>query len=124
MKQPPGTRVLVVEDDTDVRVCLAALLRHEGYDVSEVATGIAARELIRDEPPDVVILDLGLPLLNGTELLASLEDPPPVVVYSAFEYVDQDEVHRRFGDKVSAFLRKPIHPQVLLAAVADAAHSR
>jgi CheY-like chemotaxis protein len=118
-----STRVLVVEDDADVRSSLSEVLRQEGYYVAEAADGATARELLSEQSFDVVTLDLRLPVLNGVELLASQEKPPPVVVLSAFSYFDQEEVQRRFGNKVSAFLRKPATPRLVLAAVAEAARA-
>ena len=115
--------VLVVEDDADVRASLAELLAQEGYEVFEAADGAAARELLADRPFDVMTLDLRLPVLSGPDLLAALDDPPPVIIFSAFSYFDQDAVQKRFAGKVSAFLRKPSSPESLLEAVAHAVAS-
>jgi DNA-binding response OmpR family regulator len=113
----------VVEDDADVRTSLSEVLRQQGYQVVEAADGAAARELLAEQTFDVVTLDLRLPVLNGVELLASQEKPPPVVVLSAFSYFDQSDVQRRFGNQVSAFLRKPAAPRLVLAAIAEAARA-
>jgi CheY-like chemotaxis protein len=116
-------RILVVEDDVDVRASLAELLGQDGYEVFEAPDGAAARALLAAHDFDLMTLDLRLPVLSGPELLASLPNPPPVIVFSAFSYFDQDAVQERFAGKVSAFLRKPSSPESLLAAVADAVAS-
>src|SRR6185369_12307062 len=63
------TRVLVVEDDADMRGLIADLLSHEGYRVEEAVTGIDALEKTRssEHPPDVILLDLNLPMMDGWE---------------------------------------------------------
>jgi len=116
-------RILVVEDDVDVRGSLVELLAQSGYEVFEAADGAAARMLLTEHDVDLMTLDLRLPVMSGPELLASLPKPPPVIVFSAFSYFDQAAVQERFSGKVSAFLRKPSTPESLLAAVAQAVAS-
>ena len=111
--------VLVVEDDEAVRQTTAELLRTEGYGVIEAADGIEGLERLREESFDLVLLDLHLPRLDGIGVLDAMEDPPAVIVVSAFEYFDEDAMNSRFESKVFAFLQKPIPPQRLLSVVAD-----
>ena len=117
------TKVLVVEDDAEVRTSLSELLRSRGYLVREVSDGLTARELLTEESFDAVTLDLKIPGIDGSELLASLDDPPPVVVYSAFSFFDQRKVLAALKGRVTRILRKPAPPQALLQAVADAVTS-
>jgi CheY-like chemotaxis protein len=63
--QPTVTRVLVVDDNADASQTLAALLRHVGYQVSLAATGPRAIEVAEEFQPDVVLLDIGLPGMDG-----------------------------------------------------------
>ncbi|GAA5140792.1 response regulator [Nocardioides marinquilinus] len=82
----PGTgRVLVVEDDPALRRALAINLRAHGWDVVTAADGRAALDAAATEHPDVVVLDLGLPDLDGTEVIEGLRGwtTVPVVVLSA-----------------------------------------
>ena len=111
--------VLVVEDDIDLRSSLVEILRNAGYDAVEAENGLVARNVLRARPVDVIILDLRLPEVDGPGLLAELDDPPPVVVLSAFLAYDQDEVCRRLAGKVATFIRKPSPPHVVLAAIDD-----
>jgi DNA-binding response OmpR family regulator len=66
--------VLIVEDDEDIRADLAAILRIKGFDVSDVANGREALELMVDRGvPCVILLDLMMPVMNGWELRAALK---------------------------------------------------
>jgi len=112
--------VLVVEDDPGVRESTAALLRETGYSVTEAVDGVDGLQRLCDESFDVVILDLRLPRLDGPDMLDLLDDPPPVVVFSAFEYFNENEMRQRFGPKVFAYLQKPVPPGRVLAVVAEA----
>jgi DNA-binding response OmpR family regulator len=67
---PP--RVLIVDDDRDVRTALAGVLAQEGYVVETAADGRQALAMLRAERPDLILLDLVLPAMNGFELLAEL----------------------------------------------------
>ena len=116
---PPDTRaVLVVDDRHAVRTSVAAVLRSEGYKVTEATDGEDALLLLKSERFDAMVLDLRMPLIGGTLLLVAVPDPPPTVVLSATQmtYVDRAVV----GEAVVAELTKPVAPQVLLDAVAAA----
>lgn len=79
------TRVLVVDDDTALARALSINLRARKYDVDVAATGTDALRLAARNPPDLVILDLGLPDLDGTEVIAGLTgwSTAPIIVLSA-----------------------------------------
>jgi CheY-like chemotaxis protein len=105
-------RVLVVDDDADIRELLVEFLGSEGYDVTSAGDGVEALERARAHRPDVILLDLMMPGMNGWEFReiqrrdAQLADVP-VVVISAFDSdLDVDEV-----------LRKPFRVEELLATV-------
>ena len=77
--------VLVVEDDPAIRSGLVRALTDAGHAVTAVATGMAALQAVVDEPPDIVLLDLGLPDVDGQQVLSMLRavSAVPVVVVSA-----------------------------------------
>jgi CheY-like chemotaxis protein len=112
--------VLIVEDESSIRETTAEILRGEGYGTSQAADGIEALGRLRNEVIDVVILDLRLPNMSGEAVLEALDILPPVIVVSAFEYFNEDEVREQFASKVFAVLTKPVSPQRLLSVVADA----
>lgn len=110
-----GHRVLVVEDEPGLARALAINLRAHGWEVVTAATGRAALQAAADSDPDVVVLDLGLPDLDGTEVIAGLRGwtSVPVVVLSARQHGE---------DKVEAldlgaddYLTKPFAMNELMA---------
>ena len=111
------TRVLVVDDEAPIRRALSANLRARGYDVDVAATGEQALDLAAHHHPDVVLLDLGLPGMDGREVIDGLRgwSAVPIVVLSA---------HGSERDKVDAldagaddYLSKPFGMDELLARV-------
>ena len=80
-----GGRVLVVEDDAEISDVLRRSLRQEGYEVRTAADGIEALEAASDFVPDVVLLDLGLPRLDGVEVCRRLraEGDVPILMLTA-----------------------------------------
>jgi two-component system KDP operon response regulator KdpE len=82
-----GTRVLAVDDEPPILRALATNLRARGYDVDLATTGEAALELASRHPPDVVILDLGLPGMSGVEVIQGLRgwSSVPILILSARE---------------------------------------
>ncbi|HET9771522.1 MAG TPA: response regulator [Acidimicrobiia bacterium] len=82
-----STRVLAVDDEPPILRALATNLRARGYDVDLATTGEAALELASRHPPDVVILDLGLPGISGLEVIDGLRgwSSVPILVLSARE---------------------------------------
>jgi two-component system chemotaxis response regulator CheY len=72
-----AARILLVEDDSGIRESVAEVLELEGYHVSAVANGSDALEwLARELPPDVLLVDLVMPVMNGSELLARVKADP------------------------------------------------
>jgi len=80
-----GPLILVIEDEQPIRRFLRASLTAEGYQIQEADTGEQGMRLARQQPPDLVILDLGLPDIDGQEVLRSLREwlTTPIVVLSA-----------------------------------------
>jgi CheY-like chemotaxis protein len=83
-----GAHVLVVDDDADIRESLAHVLAEEGYQVSEAANGLQALAEMERGHPDVVLLDLMMPVMDGWKTLEILRRTPrhagvPVVILSA-----------------------------------------
>jgi CheY-like chemotaxis protein len=80
-------RLLVVEDDLDARDALAVLLEAQDYEVDVVATAEDALAAVRVVQPDVAIIDLGLPQVDGCELIARVRGNVPgafIIAYSGF----------------------------------------
>jgi two-component system, OmpR family, alkaline phosphatase synthesis response regulator PhoP len=110
--------ILVVEDDQAVRLSLRVAFERQGFLVEEAATGAAGLARVASQPPDVVILDLMLPDVDGIELFRRLrrQQPDlPVVMLTA----RGDEVDRIVGLELGAddYVPKPFSPRELIARV-------
>ena len=109
------TRVLVVDDDAALLRALAINLRARGYDVSVAATGREALDTLARAHPDVVVLDLGLPDLDGLDVLRGIRgwNEVPVVVLSA--RTTSDEKVDALDAGADDYVTKPFEMNELLA---------
>jgi two-component system KDP operon response regulator KdpE len=114
-------RVLLVDDDATLRRAVGIGLRAAGHEVLVVADGRSALQAVREDRPDVVILDLGLPDLGGVEVLHSLREwsTVPVVVLSA--RAESGEKVRALDLGADDYVTKPFGMDELLARVRAAA---
>ncbi|MBK5259913.1 MAG: response regulator [Thermoanaerobaculia bacterium] len=113
------SRVLVVDDDPAIRKLIVAALKRYGYEFSEASNGKEALELMRSEAPDVVVLDLMMPLVSGWDVLqVRMGDAAlsriPVIVISANR---DPEVVTAVDRGICAFLPKPFDISMLSAMV-------
>ncbi len=124
---PPGL-VLVVEDDEPIRSLLRRLLEKEGWRVAEANNGHTAMEHIVATPPDLILLDLMMPEMDGFQVINQLRSSAtwqniPVIVITAKELTDED--HQRFHSSVEQILQKGgYHRDSLLREVRDLVISR
>lgn len=113
-----GTRsVVLVDDAADVRMLLQVLLELEGFTVTAAADGPAGLAAVRAARPDVVLLDVQLPGMDGTEVLRHLRDDPataglPVVLLTGAPAQDTEEL---LGLGATGVLRKPFDPDSVAA---------
>ncbi|NQV07163.1 response regulator, partial [bacterium] len=85
-------RILIADDEEDIRVMLSTYLRAEGFDVSTTADGAETVERVRAEKPDLVVLDVGMPSLDGFEVLRRIRsdsDVPVIMLTARTEEVDR-----------------------------------
>lgn len=112
-----GFRALVVEDEAPLATLLGSYLERDGFDVSVVHDGLEAVETARSFDPDIVVLDLGLPGLDGVEVCRQLRtfSNAYVVMLTA----RSDEIDTLIGLSVGAddYLTKPFSPRVLMARI-------
>jgi DNA-binding response OmpR family regulator len=107
--------VLIVEDDSELRRMYATALRFAGFDVWQAGDGTRALEVIENHPPDLVILDLMLPTLDGIAVFGELVARHPgirtmIVTGSNRDLSDVD---------ADCVFRKPLSPERLTQAVRD-----
>ena len=108
--------VLVVDDNVDAADTLGALLTAWGYDVIVAHDGPAALAALQDLLPDIALLDIGMPAMDGYELAAHLRFQPgcealPIVAITGSG--SAEDVRRSLAKGFSAHLVKPVHPASL-----------
>ena len=111
-------RVLIADDERDEVATLAALLSEEGHQVREIYRGDVVADHVRDFAPHVVLLDIGMPGMNGYLVAKSLRDEygdkcPVLIAVTAWD----KGTHRMYG-KIAGFTKyitKPYDPAALLA---------
>src|SRR6202161_989967 len=114
----PASRILVVEDDPAVQKALRRLFESEGYAVEIQANGQSALESFQAMPPAVVILDLRLPKLSGSDVCKEIKAQAPtlpIIVLSATSDVSDKVLLLEWG--ADDYVTKPFSPRELLARV-------
>ena len=113
-------QILIAEDHDDLRAFLVAALTRGGYRTLEAADGGAVIARLAEAPPDLVLLDLHMPVMHGLEVLRRLRATPdwaetPVLMLTASDAAaDLDEARRL---KARGFLVKPVRPNALVASI-------
>ncbi|MBL8744654.1 MAG: response regulator [Myxococcales bacterium] len=120
--KPPlsGVRVLVVEDDHDARALLARVLEESGATVSEAASAEEALDALRDQELGVIVSDIGMPEMDGYELIAAVREKGitiPAIALTAF--VRSEDRARALEAGFQAHLSKPLQPAELISTLAS-----
>jgi AmiR/NasT family two-component response regulator len=116
-----GARVLIAEDETIIRLDLRELLERSGFEVcAEARDGEEAVELARSEQPDVAIMDVKMPKLDGIEAARRILDERPIPIVMLTAYGQQELVSRAVDAGVFGYLVKPFREQDLLPAIETA----
>ena len=115
MNGPPKLRVLVVEDHADTAASMAVLLRIHGHEVEVAPDGPSALRIAADRPPDVALLDIGLPGLSGWHVARRLREragkTPLLIAVTGY---GRDEDRRRSVEAgIHLHLLKPVDPEAL-----------
>ncbi len=126
------SRILVVDDDQDIREAVRMVLEVAGYSVETASDGEQGLEKIRQEPPDLIVLDMMMPRMDGYGVVRCLKERPrwaaiPIVIFSA---VGEEASRRRFeletglAMDVDDYVEKPIQPAELLHRVSKVLERR
>ena len=113
-------RVLIVEDERDMAELVAMRLRKEGYQVEVAHDGARGLEKVRSSPPDLVLLDVMLPEMSGTDVAAAIRGDPrtagvPIIMLTARSEESDIVVGLKFG--ADDYVTKPFSMSVLLARI-------
>jgi PAS domain S-box-containing protein len=119
---PRARRVLVVDDNEDARVLLCDLLANAGYEVRGAGDGLGALDLVKDFAPEVAILDIGLPVMDGYELVHALgaalaPHPPRFIALSGYGQASDRQRSEAAG--FHHHLVKPVELRRLLECIAE-----
>jgi CheY-like chemotaxis protein len=104
------SRILIVEDFEENRTALTLILKYAGFDVIEVENGRQAIEAVRQEEPDLVLMDVTLPVIDGLQATREIRrdekfERLPIIIFSAH---DSDEIRRQAAEAGgSEYISKP-----------------
>lgn len=114
------TKVVVVEDESDIREVIQYILSREDYDVHSTGDGVEALDLVRKIGPDVVLLDIMLPGLDGIEICRRLKSDPltsatPIIMLTAKG--EESDIVLGLGVGADDYVTKPFGNKALLARI-------
>jgi CheY-like chemotaxis protein len=117
---PVGQTLLLVEDNEDNRIIYSTVLRHIGYQVVEALDGVQAVALARSVRPDLILMDISIPEMDGWEATRILRQDPitrdiPIIALTAHALADDRERASLIG--FTSYLAKPIEPRAVVAEV-------
>jgi two-component system, sensor histidine kinase and response regulator len=125
MPQAPAPRVLVVDDDVEVRVMVAEFLNQRGFEVLEAEDGVEALRKVREARPAALVLDIMMPRLGGLNALPIIRALSPGIVIVVVTGVFDPELQRRAAAAgAHAVLLKPVPLTALGAILLEAAPAR
>src|SRR5581483_3398480 len=114
-------RILIAEDETIIRMDLRELLEREGFEIcAEARDGIEAVELARSEQPDLAVLDVKMPRLDGIDAARKILDERPIPIVMLTAYGQHELVSRAIEAGVFGYLVKPFRETDLLPAIRTA----
>lgn len=114
------TRVLVVDDSEGIAALLSFRLRGAGYEVTVAEDGKSALETAASDPPDLIMLDVMMPVMDGYQVLSKLKDSPslgdiPVIVLSS--RAGEEDVVKALELGADDYITKPYRPQEMMARI-------
>jgi DNA-binding response OmpR family regulator len=113
----PAQSVLVVEDTDEIRELITTVLSRAGFDVREAASGAACLEEVRRDAPDLIVLDLGLPDADGTEICRQIRAETQCYVLMLTARAEEVDLLIGLAVRADGYMAKPFSPRELVARV-------
>ena len=113
-------KILVVENDEDTRCIYCTALEHHGYDVLQAEHGAEGIELAREHRPDLILMNLSMPELDGisaTSILRGEPDTADIPIIACTGFISADGQDKAVDAGVDAYLEKPCMPSRILEEV-------
>ncbi|UOQ49888.1 response regulator transcription factor [Gracilibacillus caseinilyticus] len=112
-----GEKILIADDDHDIQIIISMYMKENGYQVLTAADGIEALQIVEKETPDLIILDVMMPKLDGYELCQALQKITDVpILFFSSKHEDVDKI-LGLGVGGDDFIEKSTSPSVLIAKV-------
>ncbi|MGW8250578.1 MAG: response regulator transcription factor, partial [Anaerolineales bacterium] len=113
-------KILIVDDDIDTLKLVGLILQRQGYEVTVASSGSQALEMMKTEVPDLLLLDIMMPEIDGYEVAVQMRSEPmlaevPIIMFTAKSQLD-DKV-AGFEAGADDYLTKPTQPRELLAHI-------
>jgi len=113
-------RILIVEDDKNIRETMKNILEQRGYETDAAETGAEAEQKLKNKFFNLVLLDIKLPDMEGTQLLAKLhETTPKMVKIMVTGYPSIENAMEALNQGANAYVIKPVKPAKLLALIKE-----
>ncbi|MFH1282805.1 MAG: response regulator [bacterium] len=115
-------KILIVDDEENILLLLRDNLIFEGYDVSEARDGMEALDKVDEVKPDLILLDIGLPKLDGWGVCQRLKNNPntkdiPLIILSARAQDEDVQRGQQYG--ANGYLRKPCNPREFINKIKE-----
>lgn len=117
-------KILIIDDEKMIRLTTGILLKKEGYQVFEATNGNDGLAMIKKEKPDLVLLDIMMPVMDGWEVLDKIQSTEeiastPVIVFTAGDFIESEKKAKK--KKVQGILRKPfrLHEMIEIFALSS-----
>ncbi len=126
MCTPSDFRILIVDDIEDNLFLLQTVLETEGYEVDTAGDGETALAKVNDSPPNLILMDVMMPDMNGYEVTREIRQNPnlpvmPILMVTAYDALSMGQ---DLALEASNFIRKPIEFELLLSKIANLLRSK
>jgi DNA-binding response OmpR family regulator len=117
-----ATEILIVDDDKAMVNLLSTLLESEGFSTKKTQSAASAFEMVAENHPDLILLDIMMPGMDGFKFLAMLRSNPetrpiPVIILTVLS--DEENILEGFRKEADEYMTKPFDPQKLVATIND-----